>query len=298
MSYVVGFGLYNDDQSAIELACQFARSQPELVHAVTVVPRGWAAPVAAGGTDREFKAWAAQEGEVSAELARGFLAAHPEVESTASWVSGRSVPQTLLERAAELEATLVVVGSGDDAPEGQVGLTSKTHRLVHSSKVPVAIAPQGYRSRSAVTRLTVAFRDDDPGWTLLTAAADICRRANARLRIVTFLVTPGRIATTSVSHAETQVIERWKIQIASAHREAREHLSSAGFDEDGLEFRLAEGDHWKQAVGSLDWADGDILLVGSSSTHRLAQVFLGSSATKIIRHAPVPVIAVPGAAIA
>ncbi len=297
MTYIVGYGLHNDDQSAIELACQFARSQPEPVHVVTVVPRGWATPVAAGDTDREFKAWAAQEGERSAETARGFLSAHPEIESSASWVSGRSVPQTLLERAAELEGTLVVVGSGDDAPDGRIGLTSKTHRLVHSSEIPVAIAPQGYRADGPVARLTVAFRDDDAGWTLLTAAADICRRVNARLRIVTFLVTPGRMATTSVSHAETQVIERWKIQVASAQRGAREHLSSTGFADDDLELSLAEGVDWAQAVGSLDWVDGDVLLVGSSSTHRLAQVFLGSSATKIIRYAPVPVIAVPGAAV-
>ena len=296
MTYIVGFGLHNEDQSAIELACQFARSQPEVVHAVTVVPRGWAAPVAAGDTDREFKAWAAQEGERSAELARGFLAAHPEVESTASWVSGRSVPQTLLERGAELEATLVVVGSGDDAPEGRIGLTSKTHRLVHSSEIPVAIAPQGYRPTGRVTRLTVAFRDDDASWSLLTAVADICRRVNASLRIVTFLVAPGRMATTTVTHAETQVIERWKIQVATAHREAQEYLRSVGFEGD-VEVSLAEGDDWERAVGSLDWSDGDILTVGSSATHRLAQVFLGSSATKIIRFSPVPVVAIPGAAI-
>jgi len=34
-------------------------------------------------------------------------------------------------------------------------------------------------------------------------------------------------------------------------------------------------------------------VVGSSSTHRLAQVFLGSSAAKILHNATVPVVVVP-----
>ena len=54
MTYVVGYGPHKSDRSAIELACQLATSLPEPVVAVSVVPRGWGTPVAAG-TDREFK---------------------------------------------------------------------------------------------------------------------------------------------------------------------------------------------------------------------------------------------------
>ena len=59
---------------------------------------------------------------------------------------------------------------------------------------------------------------------------------------------------------------------------------------------IAEGHDWARAIRTLEWEDGDILAIGSSSTHPIARVFLGSSATKIIRYAPVPVIAVPGSA--
>ena len=64
-----------------------------------------------------------------------------------------------------------------------------------------------------------------------------------------------------------------------------------------VQLHIAEGADWSTAVASVDWAEGDVLVLGSSSTHRLAQVFLGSSASKIIRHSPVPVIIVPGTAI-
>ena len=86
-------------------------------------------------------------------------------------------------------------------------------------------------------------------------------------------------------------------QVAQAQREAEAYLSSHGFAADDLELEIAEGDDWAAAIGSLDWVDGDVLVVGSSATHAIAQVFLGSSATKIIRYAPVPVIAVPGRAV-
>ena len=44
----------------------------------------------------------------------------------------------------------------------------------------------------------------------------------------------------------------------------------------------------------LDWNRGDVLVVGSSSSsHLLTRVFLGSSAAKIVRNSPVPVIVVP-----
>lgn len=297
MTILVGFGPNNNDRSAVELACQLARSEHRPVHAVSVVPKGWGTPAAAG-TDREFQAWASDEGELGVEQARAACGLHPDVTATASWVSGRSVPQSLLDQAAAREATVLVVGSSNEAERGRIRLSSKTDRLVHSAPIPVAIAPRGYRTDSAVTRVTVGFRDDDASWSLLTRVAQLSRRAEARLRLVTFVVAPPRRSvTTTVTHAETQVINQWMIQVGVAQREAAAYLQSMGFAEAELEFRIADGYHWSAAIGSLDWADGDILVVGSSSTIPMARVFLGSSATKIVRNSPVPVIAVPGKAI-
>lgn len=293
MSYLVGYGPRNDDRSAIELAFQLARSRPEPVIALSVVPRGWGTPAAAG-TDREYELWAAEEGRQSAELARADFAEHPGLEAEAAWVVGRSVPATLMEEAAARDAWIIVVGSAEDAEPGHVRLTSKTDRLVHSSTLPVAIAPRSYRTTSGVERVTVGFRDDDAGWSLLDRVAELSRTEGARLRVVTFLVTPARRpVTNSVSHSETQVIDLWSVQAAAAQTEAREHLAALGLDD--VEFALATGPDWPTAVSSVAWEDGDIMVVGSSSTHRLAQVFLGSSASKIVRNSPVPVVVVPGA---
>ena len=117
------------------------------------------------------------------------------------------------------------------------------------------------------------------------------------MRVVTFVVAPPRRPVTSrVRHTETQVIDLWKMQANRAQVEAEEYLRSQGFDDDSLTFAIAEGHDWARAIRTLEWEDGDILAIGSSSTHPIARVFLGSSATKIIRYAPVPVVAVPGVA--
>ena len=46
-------------------------------------------------------------------------------------------------------------------------------------------------------------------------------------------------------------------------------------------------------MASITWQTGEVLALGSSSMGPLARVFLGSRATKLIRHAPVPVIVLP-----
>ena len=48
----------------------------------------------------------------------------------------------------------------------------------------------------------------------------------------------------------------------------------------------------------IEWQDGEVLVVGSSSVGPRARVFLGSRASKIARQSPVPVVVVPRGAAA
>ncbi len=56
---------------------------------------------------------------------------------------------------------------------------------------------------------------------------------------------------------------------------------------------IGDGYGWREAMGKARWSPGDLLVVGSSSHGPLASVFLGSRASKILRYAPVPVMAIP-----
>jgi nucleotide-binding universal stress UspA family protein len=294
MTFLVGYAPHHDDPGALDLACQLARSDGATVRVVSIVPHVWPTAVA-GHTDREFEAWAAQEGASAAAEATEHLSTHADVASEASWASGRSVPQALLDQAQALGADLVVVGSGEDVAYGRVGLTSKTNRLLHSSHVPVAVAPRGYRAKpgATVTRITLAFRGDDATWSLLDAVAQIARRTGASLRVVTFAVRSRTMYPPTISGAEDMVLTAWVEQARTEQAKAAEHLHTVGFTDETLSTAVAVGRSWGAAMDTLEWHRGDVLVVGSSSSRGLTHVFLGSSAAKIVGYSPVPVVVVP-----
>ena len=60
-----------------------------------------------------------------------------------------------------------------------------------------------------------------------------------------------------------------------------------------LETVIGYGENWDEALEDIAWRDGDVLVVGSSAVGPVARVFLGSRASKIVRHSPVPVVVVP-----
>jgi len=62
---------------------------------------------------------------------------------------------------------------------------------------------------------------------------------------------------------------------------------------DKVETVIGRGGSWQEALDDIGWAEGDVMVVGSSELGPVAQVFLGSRATKIVRHSPVPVVVVP-----
>lgn len=291
---LVGYSPHRDDLGALDLACQFARSDRVGVHALSVVPQGWPTPVA-GDTDRELQEWAAGEGSAAAAAAAQYLATHDDVQGDTGWAAGRSVPQALLDRARSLDASLIVVGSGVQVAHGQIGITSKTDRLLHSSEVPIAIAPRGYHAEpgTRVNRITLAFRGDDATRSLLHRVADIAQRTDASLRVVTFAVRSRTMYPRTVSGAEDMVLTALIDHAKAEQAQARDHLHHLGFTDNTLAFAIPVGRTWGGAIDSLDWDRGDVLVVGSSSTHRLSQVFLGSSSSKIIRHSPAPVVVVP-----
>jgi nucleotide-binding universal stress UspA family protein len=56
---------------------------------------------------------------------------------------------------------------------------------------------------------------------------------------------------------------------------------------------IGSGGSWREAVEAVEWAAGDILVLGSGAAGQTAQVFLGSAAGRILRHSPVPTMIVP-----
>lgn len=281
-TYVVGWSPFHRDAGAIELACRMARSMGDRLHVVSVLPSGW------GGIGRRDPQAARREGERSAEEARSYLEA-AGVDGDVTYMPGKSVPQVLLDAVAQTSATGLVLGSGSEAGIGRIEVSSKANRLLHSSPVPVALAPRAYRSGgSKLGRVTCAYRDEESGPAALERAAIIADSADVPLHVVTFGVEPRSMVPAEVSGDATMVLEQWKTQAREALDRAVARYPAANGTGD-----IFIGRTWDDALHAADWMDADLLVVGSSATSPIKQVFLGSSATKIVRHSPVPVVVVP-----
>jgi nucleotide-binding universal stress UspA family protein len=199
----------------------------------------------------------------------------------------RSAPAGLLEVAEEHDAALIVVGS----PAG-----STSSRLLHSSPLPVALAPHGFRARpdARVTRVTAAYGGSDRADDLVLGAAGVTARVGASLRLASFAVVARPPYTSGVGReAQGSVIDDWVREIEAAAGATLEQVEDLPAAPRELDCVIGYGESWEEALEDIEWEDGDVLVVGSSSVGPVAQVFLGSRAAKIVRHSPVPVVVVP-----
>ena len=293
MTLVVGVHPTKDDRATLELAAALARASDQDLFVVTVVPAPWSSPLAAR-TDPAFEVWADETGQRAVERVERTLAeSFPDVTAAAAWIAGRSVPGTLIEQAESSEAALIIVGSGSAGPYGRIHVSSTAETLLHSSPIPVAVATRGYRSGPSrrIGRATLAFRGDEMSRRVLECTAALCSDVRSSLRVVTFAVRGKTMYPPTVSlRSEDDMTESWVLQSEAAQRDAVAALDTVP---DNVECVVAQGTNWAEAIDALTWAADDVLVVGSSQNRGMSRLFLGSTATKIARNSPVPVIVVP-----
>ena len=292
MTIVVGSTPKESGTDALEMAAMLARSTGEDVVVAAVVAAAW--PPSTERVDADYRAYLTTVGERSLAQAREWMPT--DVKTTFVVHHSSSVPAGLLEVVGDHEASVLVLGSSETGGLGHVALGSVADSLVHSSPVPVALAPRGFHAEPGgrVRRVTVAFAGTAKDQALVRAAAAYAVRTDSSLRAASFSVRPRNVfAAALAGGGEDLVVEEW----ASRTRA----LIDAGLDEvrrlpevpTRLEAVMGDGYGWRESLRSARWAVGDLLVVGSSSKGPLTSVFLGSRSSKIVRHAPVPVMVLP-----
>jgi nucleotide-binding universal stress UspA family protein len=291
VTVVVGVAPDGRSTGAVRLAAVLARSAGEGLELATVVPAPW--PVGIGRIDAEYQADLDERAAATLQEARAAL---PEdVTVTARTVHARSVAAGLLEVVTGATSVLVV-GSSTAGPLGRVTLGSVGERLLHASPAPVALAPRGYRpaTGAVVRRVTAAFAGDPASVDLVLCAADIAARVGAALRVASFAVRPAPPRTAALGpHAEDPVVDEWVAHVEKAQREGLDRVAALPVAPEPGGAVVGRGHGWADALADVDWAEDDVLVVGSSTSGPLERVFLGSRSSKIVRNAPVPVVAVP-----
>lgn len=293
MTVLVGYVPHKGGRGSLDLGLQFAHALGQPLTVVTVVPRQWSTPSMAR-VDAEFAEYAEQVGEEAEAKAKAYLTDDPSVEVEIAYraVPGRSVSSALVEAAQDCDAQLLVLGSSTDGAVGRVVVGSVTDKLLHSSPIPLALSPRGYRSIASdgFTRFTCAYSDVPESQNVVAEVAAIGRRLHVPVRVASFGVRGATMYPPEVGlSAEDSVLDSWRERAV----QAQQRLRAEGIIDESAETVIGTGTGWAESMSSIDWKQGEVLALGSSTTGPLRRVFLGSRATKLIRHAPVPVVVVP-----
>ena len=292
MTVVVGYLAGKSGNAPLHLAVAAARTLRTSLTVATVVPRPWTTPSPAR-VDAEYAAWADQLAADSAKEAKCYLEALADgVQVNYLSRAHRSVSGGMIEVVEELSAELLVLGSSASGGFGQVVIGSTADRLLHSSPVPVAVAPRGYREPrgGALTRMSCGFPGTPGGVELVRRVAELAERLDIPMRVITFAVRGRTMYPPEVGlHAEDSIL-------AAGEEQARAMMETFRPDtvvNDDTELQVVSGNGWDQALDDADWLDGELLVLGTSPRGGVARVFLGSRATKIVRYSPVPVLVLP-----
>lgn len=293
MTVVVGYLAGKGGASALHLAVGAARSLNTSLAVATVVPRPWLTPSPAR-VDAEYAEYAAQLAASSAEQARQHISALDDrLDVSFHKFAHRSVSGGLLEAVDELDAEVLVLGSSSDGQLGQVVAGSTADRLLHSCPVPLAISPRGYRrpKSAALARITCAFPGSPDTVAVVRQVAELGRRLDTPMRVVTFAVRGRNMYPPTVGlHAEDAILQEWVKQAQQALIRLKDDKTVG----DDVDLQVATGNDWSEALDAIDWLEGEILAIGTSPGGAVARVFLGSHGSKILRHSPVPVLVLPG----
>ena len=290
MTIVVGHPTRTHDRAAISLGAMLARSIGTDLLVVSVVPAPWPTLVA-GNVDKEYAAWSREAGaaavadaervlaEVAADLEsradrrrRAARSRRPcwsrPPRSTPGW-SSSAPPRT---------------GRGTgwrSAPPPTTCCTPPTSRsrwrrgaspptpYPGSPGRPVPSVPTGPRATCCAVRPRSAPR---PGPTCGSRPSASSARPCTRRRSAA-----SRTCWTRSSSRPRRPCATPRPPPASATSTTSSPPAGTG----------------RRRVGRLEWRHDDVLVLGSSPRGVLARVFVGSHASRIIRHSPVPVVVVP-----
>ncbi|GAA3208620.1 universal stress protein [Nonomuraea helvata] len=241
-----------------------------------VQPPTWSAPGPARAEESAWRAYLMELADATLWRARELAGDDADYVVHAHKSSGRGLVELARKRAADV----VVIGSAPGGDTGRIALGSTADQLLHSSSVPVLLAPRGYADErpAVLERLTVAYRRGPGCDAAVKDATAVAAALGVPLRLVTLVLSSDRLA-----EIEEDLLERLRDQAASDLRTATRGRPEA-------EVEVLEGRNVAQALRTASWLPGEMIICASSTAGPLRRVFLGDTSLKIVRAATCPVM--------
>ncbi|PCK24826.1 MULTISPECIES: universal stress protein [Rhodococcus] len=288
MRLIVGYLATPSGKDGLVLGAQLARSLGAQLDICMVLP-----------PDRTLPAKVPSEAgydDILAARAHDWLAeakaSVPESIQVAVHLSfHESFAQGLLDEVDRLNALAIVVGASGDGLLGRHAIGSVSTELLHSAHVPVALAPRGTRHSAATTirEVTCALGTRVGADIVLNTAVRASELMQVPLRLVSLVALDPQNDLRDHRDTAESARERARNHAQDTLDVARAALPA----EFPIEVIIADGSTVESAVRQLDWQDGDLVMVGSSRLAQPRKLFLGSTAAKMLRVLPVPMVVVP-----
>ena len=278
MRYVVGYTPGDRGADAVALASAMARAQGAHLDLVYVVDRR--TPYVAMNPEGS-RVSAAEQKVLTAER-EGLALVPKDIEARFHVRQADSHAAGLIDAAQEYKAGLIVVGAAGNGLFKRFSIGSVANALLHASPVPVALAPRGYRHTGPITRLTLAVGQRTGAEAAIDVAIESAARRGVPLRLVSLVELDaegdgGENVNAAHVHANTV------LKAAAARLPEGHHVS----------VEVAHGRTIEEAIDDLEWEDGEVMIVGSSRLAEKYKLFIGSTAFKVLRALPVPMVVVP-----
>ena len=282
MRYIVGYSANARGHDAVNLAVSLARGRGASLDLVLVVPEvqqfGAAHAPKAGFENllnKQAREW----------LDEALALVPADVPAQAHIRSGDSDARTLIEAAEDLGADVLVIGATRTGLFKRFTIGSVASALLHASTVPVALAPHGYDHQDALTRISCGLGTRAGAEKLLDFAIGMAAKRAVPLRVVSLLALDGGDPAAAAGAAR-EYAEKTVAAAAPVSPEGVQLVAKT-------EVVVAQGRSIEEAVDGLDWEGGEVLVIGSSRLAQGRSIFLGSTANRILRALPVPMLVVP-----
>lgn len=281
MKYVVGCTEDNRGREAISLALALAKSlaaplyaEIELVHII----RGVAPEHATSKPERAYQEFQLKTAQKWMERALALIPSNLSARINLRFAD--SMAQGLLEVVSELRADMVFIGAASTGPFRRFTVGSVANALLHSSPIPVALAPSGYLPPREITRITCALGTRTGADSVLEVALDSAAIRHVPLRLISLVaLDPHHNDDPNWAHAHAQ-----KTLDRAIDGVANRTIVTAD---------IAQGGSIESAIEALEWDESEIVMIGSSRLAERHRIFLGSTANKMLRALPVPMVVVP-----